>query len=116
MVTLNSKPFLDRSLKFRASVKKNGVGECCMGEPTTLAKDMWKQDIAKIVAVPSVNLGYSNEEGAKIKKRRGFVSDHVNTTLPAQQPQTERVEWQKTPPGHLKCLPEWSRPSWVSPV
>ena len=116
MVTLDARPFLNRSLEFRASVEENGVGECYLGEPTTLAKDMWKKDIARIVAVPSVNLGYSNEEGAKIKKRRGFVSDHVNTTLPAQQPQTESVEWQKTPPGHLKCLPEWSKPSWVLPV
>ena len=111
MVTLDSKAFLNRNLKFRASIEENGLGECNLGELTTLAKDMWKQDITRIVAVPSVNLGYSNEEDAKIKKRRGFVSDHVDTTLPAQQPQTERVEWQKTPPGHLKCLPGWSKPS-----
>lgn len=112
MVTLDAKMFVDKQVAFRASRE----GECYMGEPTTLAKDMWGLGIARIVAVPSVNVGYSNEEGAKIKVRRGYVGDHVDTSKPPEERQTELLEWKTTPPGHLKCLPVWGQPSWVSPI
>jgi len=32
---------------------------------------------SKIAVVPSVNLGYSDESGAKVKKLHGYVSDAV---------------------------------------
>lgn len=113
MVTLSSQPFLERKIAFRASRE----GECYMGEPTTLAKDLWGQGIARIAAIPSVNVGYSNEEGAKIKLRRGKVEDHVDTSRPPSEPQTELLEWQVEPPGHLKCVGMlWNDAHWVDAV
>ena len=87
-----------------------------MGEPMTLAKGMWGHGAGKVAAIPLVNVGYSNEEGAYIKVKRGHVSDHVNTSSPANEPQTDKIEWQAKPPGQLKCLPCFHDPSWVPPV
>src|SRR6266536_6706684 len=112
MVVLDAKPFTEGKLTFRASAE----GECVMGEPTLLAKDMWKQGIGRILAVPSVNVGYNNEEGAKIKERRGYVTYNVDTSRPPDEPQSELVVWQSKPPPMVKCLPKWEEPSWVPPV
>jgi alpha-1,3-mannosyltransferase len=109
MVVLDAKPFTEGKLAFRSSFE----GECVMGEPTLLAKDMWNQGIGRILAVPSVNVGYDNEEGAKIKKRRGYVTDNVDTSRP---PDEELVVWQSKPPPRIKCLPDWNEPSWVPPI
>ncbi len=112
MVTLDAKPFIERKVTFRSSVD----GECVMGEPTLLAKDMWKQGIGKVLAVPTVNVGYSNEDGVKIKARRGYVTDHINTSHSPEDPQTELVAWQSKPPPMVKCLPTFDAPSWVPPI
>jgi len=114
MVTLSSSPFLAKTISFRASEE----GECYMGEPTYLAKDMWRQGNARILAVPAVNVGYNNEETEKIKERRGYVADYVDVT---QRPggeaeREERVRWRTEPPPMVKCLPDWDKPSWVRPV
>lgn len=111
MVTLDAAPFAQKQLRFRSSEE----GECYMGEPTLLAKDMWKQNLGKILAVPTVNVAYADEEAARTKARRGYVSDHIDS-LTDKPKEGELVEWQNTPPGMLKCLPNWDLPSWVQPV
>lgn len=112
LVTLDAKPFVSGKLAFRAS----NEGECIMGEPTLLAKDMWKQGLGRILAVPAVNVGYKDDDSTKIKNRRGYVHDNVDTSKPPEDPQTELVAWQENPPGQVKCLPTWEEPSWVLPV
>jgi len=112
MVTLDAKVFVAQKIQFRASRD----GECYMGEPMTLAKDMWAYGMGRIAAIPLVNVGYSNEEGEQVKQRKGYVSDHVNTSRPADEPQTDKIEWQTNPPGQLKCLPSFENPSWFLPV
>lgn len=106
MVTINAAPFAAKKLKFRSAEK----GECDTGEASLLAKDMWRQDLGKILAVPAVNVGYSNDEGVKTKQRRGYVSDHVDISSDKAR-QGELVEWQRQPPGKVKCLPNRDQPS-----
>jgi len=113
-VVLDAKPFIEQKLGFRSSDLAGG--ECFMGEPTLLCKDMWRQGIARVQVVPTVNLGYSNEEVIAIKRRRGYVADHIDTSKPPEERQAEPITWEQKPPGHLKCLPWWDKPSWVSPV
>jgi hypothetical protein len=35
--------------------------------------------------VPSVNVDYNNEKGTKIKKRRGYVTDNIDTSRPPDE-------------------------------
>lgn len=110
MVTLDARPFVNRQLRFRAS----DAGECYMGEPTLLAKDMWRLGIGKIAAIPTVNVAYNDEEAKSTKKERGYVGDHVNLTL-SEPTDDERIPWLSEPPGMVKCLPAFNEPSWVRP-
>ncbi|KAJ5998789.1 hypothetical protein N7451_006599 [Penicillium sp. IBT 35674x] len=109
MVTIDAAPFLQRKLKFRASKE----GECYAGEPTLLAKDMWRMGIGKIMAVPAVNVAYSDDEARGTKSVRGYVADHVNATAASEE---ELIPWQIEPPGMVKCLPDFSKPSWTKPL
>ncbi|KAL1969990.1 hypothetical protein VTN77DRAFT_6395 [Rasamsonia byssochlamydoides] len=111
MVTIDAQPFARGKLRFRSSEE----GECVMGEATLLAKDMWRQEMGKIMAVPTVNVGYSDHECSKTKERRGYVHDHVDMTSSVDTPE-EMIDWQTRPPGMVKCLPDWNQPSWVEPV
>ncbi|KAJ6114742.1 hypothetical protein N7486_000520 [Penicillium sp. IBT 16267x] len=109
MVTIDAAPFLQKMLKFRASEE----GECYSGEPTLLAKDLWRMGMGKIMAVPTVNVAYSDEEAKGAKAVRGYVAEHVNETTALGE---ELITWQIEPPGMVKCLPEFSKPSWVKPI
>ncbi|KAI9926879.1 hypothetical protein MW887_003977 [Aspergillus wentii] len=109
MITIDAGPFATGSLKFRASDED----ECYMGEPTLLAKDLWRQGLGKIMAVPAVNVAYSDEEATGTKTNRGYVGDRVDLMSIDQE---ERYKWQDEPPGLVKCLPSFNRPSWVKPV
>ncbi|KAF4441646.1 alpha-13-mannosyltransferase [Fusarium acutatum] len=60
-------------LRFRDTRK----GECFQGEPQLFCKDMWSRGFRKIAVVLSVNLEYSDEKAADIKKLKGYVSDIV---------------------------------------
>ncbi|KAJ5538385.1 hypothetical protein N7494_007864 [Penicillium frequentans] len=110
MATVDAAPFLQRKLKFRASEED----ECYAGEPTLLAKDLWRMGMGKIMAVPTVNVAYSDEEARGTKKIRGYVADHVNTTVVALG--DDLIPWQIEPPGMVKCLPDFSKPSWTKPI
>ncbi|KAL2012254.1 hypothetical protein VTN00DRAFT_4972 [Thermoascus crustaceus] len=111
MVTINAAPFAAKKLKFRSAERD----ECDVGDATLLAKDMWRQDLGKMLAVPAVNVGYSNDEGMKTKQRRGHVGDHVDISSDKAR-QGELVEWQRQPPGKVKCLPNRDQPTWVQPA
>ncbi|KAH0562349.1 hypothetical protein GP486_002951 [Trichoglossum hirsutum] len=102
-------PVLQKKITFRASAD----GECYMGEPTLFCKDLWAHGYNKIAVVPSVNVGYNDEESRKVKARQGKVGDYVNSD---SQEGPELIEWQREPPPMVKCLPEWGSPSWVAPV
>jgi alpha-1,3-mannosyltransferase len=111
MVTLDARIFVAQRIKFRSS----DSDECYMGEPTLLGKDLWKEGPGKIATIPVVNNGYSNDEGGKIKKRRGYVSKLVDVTQPFNS--SELITWSKKPPPMVKCISMmWNDPHWVTPV
>ncbi|KAJ5221195.1 uncharacterized protein N7469_010082 [Penicillium citrinum] len=111
MVTLDAATFAENKVKFRAS----DPGECYMGEPTLLAKDLYRHGHGKILAVPSVNVAYSDKEAVGTKLMQGYVSDHVDISRPILA-QDEIVQWQAAPPGMVKCLPNFDQPSWAKPM
>ncbi|KAJ5089912.1 hypothetical protein N7532_008596 [Penicillium argentinense] len=111
MVTLDAAPFAEDKVKFRASKP----GECYMGEPTLLAKDMYRHGLGKVLAVPAVNVAYSDKEAVGTKLTRGYVGDHVDQSK-SSLGQDELVSWKSAPPGMVKCLPNFDQPSWVDPV
>jgi alpha-1,3-mannosyltransferase len=71
--------------------------------------------MGKIMAVPTVNVAYNDEEAKSTKAVRGYVADHINTSLPLAMGE-ELIRWQIEPPGMVKCLPDFDQPSWVKPV
>ncbi|KAJ5612574.1 hypothetical protein N7510_005768 [Penicillium lagena] len=111
MVVLNAAPFVAETVKFRSS----RTGECYMGEPMLLAKDLFRHGLGKIMAVPSVNVAYNDDEALGTKARRGYVADHVNMSR-SLMANEEFVEWQLAPPPMVKCLPHFNEPSWVPPT
>ena len=113
LVVIEPTLFIDRKISFRS----NEADECYMGEPTILGKDLWKLGQGGIAVVPTVNVGYGNEETTKIKKRRGYVSTHIDIELPPEERQSDRITWATKPPGHIKCVGIfWNDPTWVPPV
>lgn len=113
VVALASKPFTRDGIRFRASVK----GECYMGEPMTLAKDLWRSEQGRVLLVPSVNVAYSDREATFVKGRRGYVHDHVEVDVFEDGKRTEKVIWRSKPPGQVKCQEEWGPDRWwVEPV
>lgn len=102
---------MEGRVKFR-TVHKN-TDECYMGEPTLFCKDMWKEGYGKVAVVPSVNVGYDDEESLRAKLVRGTVSDYVEKKRGNQGSGTELIDWQLTPPALVKCVPTYERPAWV---
>jgi alpha-1,3-mannosyltransferase len=66
-------PLSLHQVSFRSSYK----GECLMGEPTLFCKDLWHTGYGRIAVVPSVNIGYNDEESKAVKSRHGYVSEWV---------------------------------------
>jgi alpha-1,3-mannosyltransferase len=46
-----------------------------MGEPTLFCKDMWHEGFGRIAVVPSVNVGYDDEESMKGKQMHGRTGE-----------------------------------------
>lgn len=69
MVTLDAVPIVRGDLAFRSSEKD----ECYMREPMTLAKDLWKLGVGKILAIPAVNIAYDYDAARGAKSERGYV-------------------------------------------
>lgn len=109
MVTLDATPFLQRKVTFRSADKD----ECAMGEPMTLARDLWKLGLGKILAIPTVNVAYEYVDTLKAKTRHGYVHKAVGNAQ--YNKDAEMVEWQTSPPPMVKCMPVFDRQSWMSP-
>jgi len=103
-----ARPLLKHNVTFRASYKD----ECYMGEPTLFCKDFWSAGFGRIAVVPSVNVGYNNEQALGAKEKFGYASDIVWTTEKVEHRDT-RIRWKPTPPELVKCEPDWHHPSWV---
>ncbi|RGP71109.1 hypothetical protein FLONG3_7237 [Fusarium longipes] len=100
---------LMHGLKFRHSL----AGECYQGEPTLLCKDLWHRGFRKIAVVPSVNLEYSDEKAADIKKLKGpncqandagTSSTDTPTTAAIASHRDAHVEWQEENRCKRECI------------
>ena len=45
--------------------------ECYLGKPTLCYEGMWHKGYGRIAVVPSVNVGYDDEESTKVKQGMG---------------------------------------------
>jgi alpha-1,3-mannosyltransferase len=97
-------PVVGGRISFRAPRK----GECGQGEPQLFCKDMWHHGYGRIAVVPSVNLEYSNERGREIKDLKGYTSRWVKDVDRG----SEKIEWNRSPPAKVKCMPTWATQSW----
>ena len=105
-VVFTAKPILEHKISFRQPRE----GECFQGEPTLFCKDLWKEGHGKIAVIPSVNLGYSDEDSKRIKSRRGYVSDVIRS---AKEEESTKIGWRLQPPEQVKCMPSFERQTWV---
>ncbi|KAL8671945.1 MAG: hypothetical protein Q9168_003571 [Polycauliona sp. 1 TL-2023] len=113
MAVISATPFIEKGIRFRRN--KEEEGECYMGEPTLLAKDLWKEGVGKIMVVPSVWVAYSARGSVDVKLQKGYVEENVKEVGMAEGMQ-EMVEWEKEPPARIKCpIPSYSDPQWVLP-
>ncbi|KIX01849.1 uncharacterized protein Z518_09576 [Rhinocladiella mackenziei CBS 650.93] len=103
-----AKPLLKDNVTFRASYKD----ECYMGEPTLFCKDFWTLGYGRIAIIPSVNVGYNDDESRHVKEKHGYASSTIFETEKVEERSTE-IQWKVTPPELVKCEPDWVHPSWV---
>lgn len=104
---ISARPFIEQNIRFRVS--NDRLGECFMGEPQLLCKDMWFQGYGKIAVVPSVNFEYSIKGGNKIKKEKGFVTEIVGNQDPAGD---DFSPW-LGPPDYVRCMAGFESQSMV---
>jgi alpha-1,3-mannosyltransferase len=104
IVSMIGKPFLEGKIKFRSNLE----GECLLGEPIHLAKDLWHLGYGRIAVVPSVNVAYNLDATAQAKERHGTVSSWVEK----EDVEANKVQWSKRPPPQIKCFVDWTHPSW----
>ncbi|KAB5559624.1 cryptococcal mannosyltransferase 1-domain-containing protein [Coniochaeta sp. 2T2.1] len=104
-VAFTATPVVDGKVAFRATF--DDKGECFQAEPQLFCKDMWFQGHGKIAVVPSVNLAYTNDDGQRIKKDKGYTSHWVN----AGASSADLIEWQP-PPDRVKCMPTFTDQTW----
>lgn len=103
-VSMVAKPFLEGKIKFRSSLE----GECRLGEPVHLSKDLWSLGHGKIAVVPSVNVAYDLDTTVQVKERHGTVTAWVEK----EEAEADKINWIKRPPPQIKCFVDWSHPSW----
>ncbi|KIX97772.1 uncharacterized protein Z520_06550 [Fonsecaea multimorphosa CBS 102226] len=105
-----AKPLLQHNVTFRAS----RGDECHMGEPLLLSKDFWKCGYGRIAVVPSVNIGYNDDESRRTKKRYGFATEivqRVEQDLNVGAIRHNKIRWQAAPPKTVKCEADIPHPS-----
>ncbi|KIW26269.1 hypothetical protein, variant [Cladophialophora immunda] len=105
-----AKPLLRHNITFRASRHD----ECHMGEPLLLCKDFWKYGYGRIAVVPSVNIGYNDDESRQTKKRYGFATEivqRVEEDLDLAAIRQSKIRWQAAPPKSVKCESDLSHPA-----
>ena len=115
MTVMDAVPFMKGLLRFRRNVE----GECYGGVPQLLGMDLARLGLSRVQTLPQVNVGYSDEEGAEVKRLRGYVHEKVDTTNQVKQYEddtvTERIRW-KEPPHKIRCMPEFGDSWWVNSV
>ncbi|KAK4946414.1 hypothetical protein LTR10_014613 [Elasticomyces elasticus] len=107
-VAFIAKPLIQKNIRFRASHEH----ECIAGEPTLFCKDFWRHGHGRIAIVPSVNLGYSDDEARTAKELHGYTADNIRKAEEDQR-LTSNIHWKSTPPELVKCQPDWLTSSWV---
>ncbi|KAL8958082.1 MAG: hypothetical protein Q9193_004792 [Seirophora villosa] len=126
MAAIGATPFLERGVRFRRSK----LGECYMGEPTLLCKDLWREGFGKVLVVPSVWVAYSRAASVRVKREEGFVEENIeggrrrrgNGSDTGEDDEEdgeglqELVEWETEPPPRINCpVPSFADPQWVPP-
>ena len=86
-----------------------------MGEPTLFCKDMWHEGFGRIAVVPSVNVGYNDEESMKGKQIHGRTGEWVEREkeMRTEEDRDALIKWESEPPSMIKCVPAYKRPEWV---
>ncbi|EXJ64090.1 hypothetical protein A1O7_00426 [Cladophialophora yegresii CBS 114405] len=107
-VAFKAEPLLLHHLKFRAPYKD----ECYAGEPTLFCKDLWALGYGRIAVIPSVNVGYNDEQSKGAKDKHGYASGNVQQTEHDKALSIE-IKWEKSPPALVKCQPDWRHSSWA---
>jgi len=105
---ITAEPLIEGKIKFRRA----GEEECYLGEPTLFCKDLWQLGHNKIAVVPSVNVGYSDDESRKAKDKQGTVAEWIANE--EERGDEVLIDWKSSPPGQIKCVPTWERPTWVA--
>lgn len=100
IVAFTAEPLMKGEIKFRSVGRWEGK-ECYQSEPNFFAKDMWYHGHGKIAVVPTVNVAYSDEDAKRLRKSKGYVSQHVSNG------NDSKIEWQATPPAQVLCLPDY---------
>ncbi|CAK7211704.1 hypothetical protein SCUCBS95973_001208 [Sporothrix curviconia] len=100
-----ARPLVDKTVQFRGPRE----GECKQGEPQLFCKDLWFHGYGKIAVVPSVNLEYSDDRAQQIKDLKGYTSRWTTAEDVARD---DKIEWQSTPPGNVKCIPSYKDQSF----
>ncbi|KIW96041.1 uncharacterized protein Z519_03107 [Cladophialophora bantiana CBS 173.52] len=103
-----AEPLLLHNIRFRAAYK----GECYAGEPTLFCKDLWTLGYSRIAVIPSVNVGYNDEQSRAVKEKHGYASGNIQQTEHDLGLSTG-IEWKKSPPELVKCQPDWTHSSWA---
>jgi len=103
-VAFTAAPVVEGKVSFR-SVRRD-KGECHQGEPQLFCKDMWYSGYGKIIAVPSINLEYSDEKGKYIKELKG----HTGRWIKGDE-EEDRIQW-LPPPEKVKCMPTFDDQTW----
>lgn len=104
-VAFRAAPVVEGRVAFRSVFEDRG--ECFQAEPELFCKDLWFQGHGKIAVFPSVNVAYSNEDGAMVKHKKGYAADL--TSRPGYR--DEVIEWQP-PPAQVKCMPSFTDQTW----
>lgn len=107
-VAFAAEPLIRQGVRFRASYSE----ECYMGEPTLFCKDFWAQGYGRIAVIPSVNVGYNDDQSRHVKTIHGYASSEPDLEHGEMHDQI-RINWKPTPPELVKCEPDWNHPSWV---
>jgi alpha-1,3-mannosyltransferase len=102
-----AKPLLEQRIKFRHAYE----AEFDEVETKLFSKDMWKAGYGKIAMVPTVNIGYTDEQAKKIRLAKGPVAEMVD--LNEIHDTSSLIRWQKNPPENVKYMRSNGDQLWI---
>jgi hypothetical protein len=75
---------------------------------------VWKVGHGRIAVLPSVNVGYNDDESRGVKKRVGYATEIIHRVEDEMQLQKyDKIKWDPDPPKLIKCEPDWTHPAWI---